>query len=410
MAITKIPSGSYRLRLYYPQDIQDMLGVKKLYTKNFKSKKEAKEAEINFYVKISELRTNQNKSSFELGGEVLFKNFYSETWLPAYQSGQTTTKSTPPTEVTIRNTMDIFRLHLNPMFGRYTLNYLNQNKEFVVRSMTAKATTYANIKAVKSYLNSIFDLAEEYDYIESNKLHKILRKVKATKKLRLKNERSEEDRFLSFEELQDWLIAVDEDYQNNLISDQTYLLFKLTLFLSDRKSESYALKWKNIDFENSQIRIDRALDKFGKEKSTKGHASTIFHISNDIKQLLQSWYKKQTNELSAIGLKQSSEQLLFTYADRSGNLNQPVHAEFLNYRMNSIEKRHKNLVHASPHKLRHTGATLARQSGASLEQVSEALTHSDTNITKTYINAPNVIQFPAGEIAINKLSQNVDGV
>lgn len=63
--------------------------------------------------------------------------------------------------------------------------------------------------------------------------------------------------------------------------------------------------------------------------------------------------------------------------------------------------------------LRHTGATLAKQSGVALEQISEALTHSDTNISRTYINTPNVIQMPIGEIAYRKLSQkdaNRDGL
>lgn len=36
--------------------------------------------------------------------------------------------------------------------------------------------------------------------------------------------------------------------------------------------------------------------------------------------------------------------------------------------------------------------TLARQSGIPFEQISEALTHSDTTITKTYVNTPNVIK------------------
>ena len=44
--------------------------------------------------------------------------------------------------------------------------------------------------------------------------------------------------------------------------------------------------------------------------------------------------------------------------------------------MKSIRKRHKELTHATPHKLRHTGATLAKQAGMSLEAISEALTHS----------------------------------
>ena len=50
--------------------------------------------------------------------------------------------------------------------------------------------------------------------------------------------------------------------------------------------------------------------------------------------------------------------------------------------MKSVRRRHPELAPASPHKLRHTGATLAKQAGVSLEAISEALTHSDKEITK----------------------------
>ena len=104
-------------------------------------------------------------------------------------------------------------------------------------------------------------------------------------------------------------------------------------------------------------------------------------------------------------VEKTEEQLLFTFFDDKGNINQRLHTDYLNYRMKSIERRHKHLTHAPPHKLRHTGATLAKQAGVALEQISEALTHSDTNITRTYVNTPNVIQMPIGEIAYRKLSQ-----
>ena len=42
--------------------------------------------------------------------------------------------------------------------------------------------------------------------------------------------------------------------------------------------------------------------------------------------------------------------------------------------MNSVKRRHPKLKHATPHKLRHTGATLAKKAGISLEAISEALT------------------------------------
>lgn len=73
--------------------------------------------------------------------------------------------------------------------------------------------------------------------------------------------------------------------------------------------------------------------------------------------------------------------------------------------MNSVRRRHPELSPASPHKLRHTGATLARQAGISLEKISEALTHSDKQITKTYVNTTDTVKKTVGEIAFRNLKK-----
>lgn len=51
--------------------------------------------------------------------------------------------------------------------------------------MTQKAAEYANFKILRSYVNSIFDWAEELEYIERNKLEKSLKRINATKKNQL---------------------------------------------------------------------------------------------------------------------------------------------------------------------------------------------------------------------------------
>lgn len=71
--------------------------------------------------------------------------------------------------------------------------------------------------------------------------------------------------------------------------------------------------------------------------------------------------------------------------------------------MKYVRKRHPELAHATPHKLRHTGATLAKQAGMSLEAISEALTHSDTATTQIYVNTSNVIPMAVGELALKSI-------
>ena len=96
---------------------------------------------------------------------------------------------------------------------------------------------------------------------------------------------------------------------------------------------------------------------------------------------------------------------MFTYNDRTNNINLSLHTDYLNYRMKSVRRRHPELPLASPHKLRHTGATLARRAGTSLNAISEALTHSDIQITKTYVNTTETVNQTAGEIAFRSLKK-----
>ncbi len=84
--------------------------------------------------------------------------------------------------------------------------------------------------------------------------------------------------------------------------------------------------------------------------------------------------------------------LFFCYIDTRGNINKPLHADYLNNKMKSIRKRH-------------TGATLAKQAGISLEAISEALTHSDTGTTQIYVNTSNVVPMTVGEFALKSLKQ-----
>lgn len=106
------------------------------------------------------------------------------------------------------------------------------------------------------------------------------------------------------------------------------------------------------------------------------------------------------------GIRQKIKRILIlTYIDTRGNINTPLHADYLNNKMKSIRKRHKELAHASPHKLRHTGATLAKQAGVSLEAISEALTHSNKEVTKTYVNTKDIVNRTVGDIAFRSLKK-----
>ena len=405
MSITKTKNGTYRLRVYIPEEVKSSLGIdKKVIEKRFKSRSEAKRYELELQKKIDKILSG-GSASLENSGSILFSDFYQNVWWESYKAGQTTSTAKPPSQATIVGTEIAFRKHILPLLGNYSIDFLNQNKQVVLNLLTQKADQYANFKVIRSYVNSIFDWAEELEYIETNRLSKTISRIKATKKIKLQESKKDEDLYLSQEELQAWFTAFEKDLETEKILFKDYVLFYTTFFLGDRKSESYALQWKHINTSEQEIQLVQALDKYKNPKSTKGNKKTTFRIPSELTDLLQEWKKQQKIELAKFNIIQTPEQYVFTYIDTKGNVNSCLHADYLNNKMKSVKRRHPELAHATPHKLRHTGATLAKQAGTSMEAISEALTHSDTITTKTYVNTSNVIPMAVGEIAFRNLKK-----
>ena len=405
MSITRTKNGTYRLRVYIPEEVKSSLGIdKKVIEKRFKTRIEAKRYELELQNKFDKIPSG-GSASLENSGSILFSDFYQNVWWESYKAGQTTSATKPPSQATIDGTEIAFRKHILPLLGNYSVEFLNQNKQVVLNLLTQKAEEYANFKVIRSYVNSIFDWAEELEYIETNRLSKTISRIKATKKIKLQESKKDEDLYLSQEELQAWFTAFEKDLETEKILFKDYVLFYTTFFLGDRKSESYALQWKHINTKEQEIQLVQALDKYKNPKSTKGNKKTTFRIPNELTDLLQEWKKQQKIELAKFNIIQTPDQYVFTYIDTKGNVNSCLHADYLNNKMKSVKRRHPELAHATPHKLRHTGATLAKQAGTSMEAISEALTHSDTITTKTYVNTSNVIPMAVGEIAFRNLKK-----
>lgn len=396
MSITKTKAGTYQVSVFYPKAVRELMGVagqtRFRETISTKQAAVAKEREIN--KKIKEAQKNGNARSLELKGKILFKTFYKDVFMPLYLTGSTGRAPVVPTKATVEYQRGLFKNHLLPMFGSYSMTYLNSNKEFVVDRLKEKSEHFANIKTVKAYVRQMFEVAEILDYIEYDRVGKSLRLVGQPHKDKLKKERVKKGEFLTVltaEQLLDWLQATKEDYERGKLSLADYTLFLLTLHLGDRKSESYALQWKHIDLEAGKLYLVQSLDGNRDAKDTKGHKQSIMTLPQDILYLLADWKAEQAKQLEAIGVEQDGEQWLFTYVTREGVRNQPLYSDYLNARIKSVNRRPPELVYLHPHKMRHTFSTLARQGGASMEDISSALTHSNVSTTRTYVNTPDII-------------------
>lgn len=405
MAITRNKNGTVRLEVYFPKEVQQIIGKKGRYKKTFQTYNEAKKEESKIKKQIDQVLSEKNSRALEIKGSIKFQEFYETVWLDMYIAGSSGRSRQIPSNITVTNTKDVFRLHILPMFGQYSLKWLNDNKEFVLKELTKLSHTYANIKIVKGYVNQVFEIAELLDYIEHNRIEKVIRYVSAPKKQKLKEKRELTGESMTAQELIAWIDIVNYEYNNDILAMQDYVLFMLTLNLGDRKSESYALQWKHILLESGYILLVQNLSKTKTLKATKGKKNTKIAIPQFLIDLLAKWKEYQKEELKKIEVKQTGEQFLFTYTNAKGEMNTPVHIDYLNYRLNSIQRRHPELVKTHPHKLRHTFSTLAREGGATMAEISESLTHSDTKITEIYVNTPNVVNLSTYEKFANRLHE-----
>lgn len=136
MSISKTKNGTYRLRIYIPEEVKSSLGIdKKVIEKRFKQRSDAKKYELELQNKIDRI-LNGESALLENNGSMLFSEFYQNIWWESYKAGQTTSTTKPPSQATIDGTEIVFRKHILPMLGNYSIDFLNNNKQVVLNLLT----------------------------------------------------------------------------------------------------------------------------------------------------------------------------------------------------------------------------------------------------------------------------------
>lgn len=392
MSIIKTPSNTYRVEVFYPKELRALLGSKvDRYRETVRTKAEATRKEREIQRRIKAAKQQQSARPMELKGQILFKSFYAQVFMPLYLSGSTGHTHVVPTPQTVQYQRLLFKNHLLPMFGEFSIAYLNNHKEVVVNKLVKLSSTFANIRTVRSYVHQLFETAEILDYIEYDRVSAPIARIASPHKDKLKKEREAKGLALSAPELLAWLNAAHQDYEIGKLALEDYLLFLLTLHLGDRKSESYGLQWKHIDIEHGVVYVIQALTYGDDPSNTKGHKQSIMPLPKEILPLILDWKELQAQQLDEIGIEQTPEQFVFTYTNSKGSMNMPLYSDYLNNKLKTVRRHYPELVYLHPHKLRHTFSTLARQGGASMAQISEALTHSHISTTRIYVNTPDII-------------------
>lgn len=259
-----------------------------------------------------------------------FAEFVLEDYLPIARD----------TKKSVKDDESKFKCHLLPKFGARRLCDITvrdiQLHHASIRSSHSAATANRHLALLKA----VFRKAIEWDRLT----------VSPAASTRLFRENSQSQRFLSPGEIGKIYAAMESEPNKTAVA-----ALKLLLLTGTRRQEALRAKWSDIDLDSGQWFLPE----------TKSGRGRYVGLSEDAKTLLASQPSRGTS------------QWVFPGRDPQKPLNNPRKALSRILTAAGVE-------HIRIHDLRHTNASLAINSGASLFEVQNLLGHSTPQVTQRY--------------------------
>ena len=271
---------------------------------------------------------------------------------------------------------------------------------------TKKGASYSatTIQHHFSTLRNILGYAVDIDYLAENACKKIKPED------RPKREQKEID-FMDSDEALHFLSCLDSEEEKEYWEKNhgSHLFWKclcnFLILTGLRRGELVGLQWGDIDEKNLVAKIVRnvTIDTTNKSEDdpekkihigeTKGKESRTVPISKYLLDLLLAYKSEQEEKYKGLLLPNA-----YVFC-RSENPYLPIYPTEPTRMMKKFIKRH-DLRDVSPHDLRHSSASLAIESGASVKEIQALLGHKDPAVT---------LKFYAG-ITKKKRKETVDGI
>ncbi len=251
---------------------------------------------------------------------------------------------------------------LVPRFGRLQLTEITTKdiQQFHTAKRASRFPATAN--RYLSLMARMMQIAVEREYIERNP-------ARAVHKFREDNAR---ERHLSKEEIGRFLEALGSLKNRSMANS-----FKFLLFTGLRKGEAMTLAWRNVNIEAGTIYL---------EKTKNGRTRTV---------VLNALARQVLDEMLA--LREGDHPYVFPGRDANAPVSNPSKVFAAALKSAGIEGFHC-------HDLRHTYASLAINSGASLYDVQKLLGHATSQMTQRYAHLADDSLRAATENVANQIS------
>lgn len=256
----------------------------------------------------------------------------------------------------------IMKNHVLPHFGKRPIDKINRMmvKKFLMGKIT-KGFAQSTVAHMKACLSGVFALAID-DEVISNNPSQGLGKIFRARNL------NDDVKPLSKVELADLMEAFQEHMPD-------HYPMALTLARTGmRLGEVLALKWKDVNFDERSIKVQRTYAR-GKIGPPKNGKSRTVDMSRQLRSVLQDHRLQQKHEALRSGWGFVPEWVFVNGAGKPLDINHWRRRVFYRVLKNAGTKKMR------VHDLRHTYASLLIQSGESLAYVRDQLGHHSIKVT-----------------------------
>jgi integrase len=262
-------------------------------------------------------------------------------------------------ESTRENYLNNLNIHILPVLGSMSINDIKRKdlKSFFDKKY-AEGLNLNTIKLIRAPINGVLAYAVESELIESNPMRELALKYKK-KKFEI-DPLTESESQLFLEQVQTFM---DGEYYPPVLC---------ALRTGIRVGEIEALKWKDIDFDNRQIEVQRS-HRNGRITDTKNHMRRRVDMTLHLTETLKAHRTAQKRN----ALKNGNPVSEFVFSGADGEL---LNRDWVRKALNDCTER-AGLRRIRIHSMRHSYATIRLMKGHNVGDVSYQLGHSSIKIT-----------------------------
>lgn len=283
-----------------------------------------------------------------------------------------------------------------PRWGNYSIKEIQRNEYRKWLIELQKQYSDGTIRRIHSIFSSaLHDAATEFKIIRENPIART--KIPTNKN----TESDKKIKYFTVEEMEKFLECSKVKVKNAKYKDsnERYVLYFLLCRTGLRIGEALALEWKDVDFENKTLNIDKTVyyqnnSKVATVTRTKTKASIrVIQIDDELAKLLK-YHRINQNQMHLLypGSRPKDtkgKKLPLIFHNWSGTY---WRASVIREHFTYVCKR-AELPLLSPHALRHSHAVHLLEAGASIKYVSARLGHNTTKTTAdTYLHITKKIE------------------